>query len=75
MTRSSARISEPTEELFIALSFVADAELHALAAKAIGERMAPADIRKAIRAWRPGYTPRVTRRSGLVPYEVHGSRA
>jgi hypothetical protein len=49
------RIGELTERQLIALRFASDAELPALAAKAIDERMAPADIKKAIRSWRPDY--------------------
>jgi ABC-type antimicrobial peptide transport system ATPase subunit len=50
-----ARIAELTEGQLIALRFACDAELPALAAKAMDERMAPADIKKAIRTWRPDY--------------------
>jgi hypothetical protein len=50
-----ARIGELTEGQLIALRFAADAELPALANRAIDERMAPADIKKAIRTWRPDY--------------------
>jgi hypothetical protein len=49
------RIGELTERQLIALRFASDAELPALAAKAMDERMAPADIKKAIRVWRPDY--------------------
>ena len=50
-----ARIGELTEGQLIALRFASDAELPTLAAKALDERLAPADIKKAIRNWRPDY--------------------
>jgi hypothetical protein len=50
-----ARIVELTAGQLIALRFACDAELPALAAKAMDERMAPGDIKKAIRTWRPDY--------------------
>jgi len=50
-----ARIGELTEGQLVALRFASDSELPALAARALDERLAPADIKKAIRDWRPDY--------------------
>lgn len=49
------RITELTEKQLIALRFASDAELPALAAKALNEKLAPADIKKSIQHWRPDY--------------------
>jgi hypothetical protein len=50
-----SRIGELTEGQLIALRFASDADLPVLAAKALDDRLAPADIQKAIRDWRPDY--------------------
>jgi len=47
------RIGELTVGQLVALRFASDAELPALAVKALDEKMAPTDIKKAIRNWRP----------------------
>ena len=50
-----ARIGELSEGQLVALRFASDAEAPALAARAIEERLAPADIKKSIREWRADY--------------------
>jgi hypothetical protein len=50
-----SRILEFTEGQLIALRFASDAELPALAGRALSEKLAPADIKKAIQNWRPDY--------------------
>lgn len=49
------RIPEFTEGQLIALRFASDAELPALAARALSEKLSPADIKKSIQTWRPDY--------------------
>ncbi len=50
-----AGISQLTEAQLIALRFASDAEVPALALKTIQEKLAPADIKKAISSWRADY--------------------
>jgi hypothetical protein len=50
-----ARMGELSEKQLIALRFASDAELPALALRAVDERLAPADIKKSIRSWRADY--------------------
>jgi hypothetical protein len=48
-----ARIPELTVGQLVALRFAADAELPALAARALNEKLSRADIKKSIKTWRP----------------------
>lgn len=49
------RIPELTESQLIALRFASDTECPALAEKAVSGKLAAAEIKKAIRTWRPDY--------------------
>jgi len=50
-----ARIGELTESQLVALRFASDAELPALAERALSEKLANRDIKKLIGQWRPDY--------------------
>jgi hypothetical protein len=49
------RIPELTEGQLIALRFASDAELPDLVGRAVNEKLSQADIKKAIKVWRPDY--------------------
>jgi len=49
------RIAEFTESQLVALRFASDAELPALAERALNEKLPAPDIKKSIQHWRPDY--------------------
>ena len=50
-----AHIVELSESQLIGLRFASDAELPALAARALNEKLPAAEIKKSIQTWRPDY--------------------
>jgi len=49
------RIGEFTESQLVGLRFASDAELSALAARALSEKLSRDEIKKAVQQWRPDY--------------------
>jgi len=50
-----SQISRFTERQLIALRFASDAELPSLVEQSLSANLAPTDIKKAIKTWRPDY--------------------
>jgi uncharacterized protein DUF6526 len=51
-----SRIPELTDSQLVGLRFASDAELPALARRALEEKLSRADIKKAVSEWRPDYS-------------------
>ena len=50
-----AHMTELSESQLVGLRFASDAELPALAARALSEKLSRAEIKKAVTQWRPDY--------------------
>ena len=49
------RMLQLDEKQIVALRFASDAEIPALVERTLEQKLKPADIKKAIRTWRPDY--------------------
>ena len=50
-----ARLADLSPKQIVAIRFASDAELGALLDRAVREQLSPADIKQAVKQWRPDY--------------------